>query len=701
MKLKVGFRIFYIIGVMVGMQVLPSFGQSHLIDSLKKDALSKNETLKVDALIHLAKAYRRIDLDSSIYFSEQILKYTSPDNNWEKYLFVLDNLSLILWHRKEHIKSIALVDSALNISYRHNSISDIAYFENTNGNNYVELADFPKALPCFERSLAALQELGDKKREAYILNNLTTTYAKLGMYDKALESSLASLKIKEELGNESTLAKSLLNLGGLQTKLENYPEAMVCFNRAHTIFSELEDNEHMAHCYQNMGNVFKRQLNYEKATTYFLRASDEFKLLDDEDGIARVYSNLGSVAIEEGDFMMALTYYNKALGFFKNHNNTESYVLCKTGIGQALIQKGEINKAIPELKEALSLSYDIGSIEYQEKLHELLSEAYEGLGNFDDALREYKAFAITSDSLLNQEKVRSITEQKIRYDTEKQTQEIEILQQEDEIKSLRIREQGNEIQRHRIFLLISAIGLLLLAVISYLLFNRYRLKQQAQKDKTEKRTLEIESRMLRSQMNPHFLFNSLNSIQSYISGADTFTAESYLSKFALLVRNILEYSRINTISLDDDLNALKIYMELEQLRFRGMFEFEVICDDELIDDELFIPPMLMQPFVENAIIHGLRHKQEQGKVKIVLNKKNGLLKCEIKDNGIGREKANQFTKPGKKKSSLGMQVTKERFEILRQQMHPEASMEIIDLTNENGSAAGTLVKLLIPYEEDI
>ena len=701
MKLKVGHRVFFLIITFGIVNALQLFGQSHEIDSLKKVYRSGDIIARLDAINALAKAYRKIDLDSSIYFSELLISQNSPDNHWEKHLTALDNLSLILWQRKEHQKSIALIDSALKISYRHQSWSDIAYFENTNGNNYLELADYPKGLPYYKRSLLAMQELGDKQKEAYILNNLMATYTKLGMYDKALEFSLASLKIKEELGVESTLAKSFLNLGGLQTKLLNYKEAMEYFNRALAIFSKLEDHQHMGICYQNMGNIFRRKGEFDKANTYFLRASGEFKALDDEYGEARVFNNLGGVAIEKKDFSAALEYYTKALEYLKDHENTESYILCKVGIGQALLQKGEYQKSMPGLIEALALSQKIESLEIQLQLRMILSEVYENLGYYDKALEEHKVYTTLSDSILNQEKVRSTNEMQVRYDTEKQAREIEILHQEDEIKSLHIREQDNEIQRQRVILLISTIVLLLLAIIFYLLFNRYRLKQQAQKNKAEKRALEIESRMLRSQMNPHFLFNSLNSIQSYISEADTFTAESYLSKFALLVRNILEYSRINTISLDDDLNALKLYMELEQLRFRGMFEFEVKLSDELEDDELFVPPMLMQPFVENAIIHGLRHKQEAGNLTLSIKKEESLLKCEIWDNGIGRKKARRFSKPGIKKSSLGMQVTKERFEILRQQMHPGASMEITDLKNNDGSAAGTLVKLLIPYEEDI
>ncbi len=701
MKRDRRYRILFTLIACVLLTSSNGIGQNHFIDSLKNDALSNNTILKVDALNQLAKTYRKIDLDSSIYFSEQSLKYTSPDYLWEKHLTALDNLSLIFWHKKQHQDAIDLVDSALAISYRHHSWYDIAYFENANGYNYLDLADYPHCLPYFKRSLAATRELGDKKKEAYILNNLSANYTKLGTYDKALEYSLASLKIKEELGDELTLAKSYLNLGGLQTKLENYNEGMVYFNQALTIFSKLEDHEHMGLCYQNIGNIFRRKDEYDKAITYFLRASAEFKSLDDDYGIARVYNNLGSVAVDAKEYNTALSHYRKAYMLLQNQSNTESYALCKAGIGKSLMELGNYTEAIKELQEALQLTQQIELLDLQKQIRGNLSDVYERSGNYKKSLQEHKQFSILSDSILNQEKIRSTREMQVRYETEQRAREIEILQQEDELKSLRIKEQGTEIQRQRVILLVSTIVLILVAAISYLLFNRYRLKQEAQKDKAEKRALEIESRLLRSQMNPHFLFNSLNSIQSYISEANTFTAESYLSKFALLVRNILEYSRISTISLEDDLNALKLYIELEQLRFRGLFEYEVKLDDGLLDEELFVAPMLMQPFVENAIIHGLRHKSDQGKLTINLKKEEGLIRSEIKDDGVGRQKAGEYSKPGKKKSSLGMQVTKERFEILQQQIHPGASMQIVDLKNDNGTAAGTLVILLLPYEEDI
>jgi sensor histidine kinase YesM/ligand-binding sensor domain-containing protein len=245
--------------------------------------------------------------------------------------------------------------------------------------------------------------------------------------------------------------------------------------------------------------------------------------------------------------------------------------------------------------------------------------------------------------------------------------------------------------------------LVLLAVIVYAVY-KYRVNQFRKKEKLksdyEKKIANVEMSSLLAQMNPHFLFNSLNSIDSYIIKNETHKASEYLNNFARLMRLILQNSRSNYITLKDELEALDLYLQMESLRFKNKFEYEIKTDEEINTNTIVIPPMLIQPFVENAIWHGLMHKQngEPGKVEIKISSVDNKLKCEVVDNGIGRNKAEEIKmqKNGSHKRSMGMQITSDRIEMINKLYGTDTKVKITDLADVNGDAAGTKVELEIP-----
>jgi ligand-binding sensor domain-containing protein len=245
--------------------------------------------------------------------------------------------------------------------------------------------------------------------------------------------------------------------------------------------------------------------------------------------------------------------------------------------------------------------------------------------------------------------------------------------------------------------------LVLLAVIVYVVY-KYRVNQFRKKEKLksdyEKKIANVEMSSLLAQMNPHFLFNSLNSIDSYIIKNETHKASEYLNNFARLMRLILQNSRSNYITLKDELEALDLYLQMESLRFKNKFEYEIKTGEGINANSIVIPPMLIQPFVENAIWHGLMHKQngEPGKVEIKINSVDNKLRCEVIDNGIGRNKAEEIKmqKSGSHKRSMGMQITSDRIEMINKLYGTDTKVKITDLADTNGNATGTKVELEIP-----
>jgi len=222
-------------------------------------------------------------------------------------------------------------------------------------------------------------------------------------------------------------------------------------------------------------------------------------------------------------------------------------------------------------------------------------------------------------------------------------------------------------------------------------------KEEEKKTSFEKRLAEVEMSALRAQMNPHFLFNTMNSINHYILRNDTDNASHYLTKFSRLVRQVLNNSKSKTVSLEDEVSALRLYVELEQLRFEDQFNYDLIVDDNIKRDRILIPPMLIQPYVENAIWHGLMPLEDKkGKLMIRIKYKDEHIQVQVEDNGIGRvASGNQKSVHVLKKKSLGMDITKDRIKTINQLYGSEATAVIQDLY-EGSDAAGTLVMLHIP-----
>lgn len=263
-------------------------------------------------------------------------------------------------------------------------------------------------------------------------------------------------------------------------------------------------------------------------------------------------------------------------------------------------------------------------------------------------------------------------------------------------KSLSIRVQPDFWQTWW-FLLLTIFTLAGVLIVLYKVRVGQVRKKERMQAEFRKKLAESEMQALRAQMNPHFIFNSLNSINSYILKNETEAASDFLTKFSRLVRQVLSNSRQKMVPLADDLHALKLYIELEQLRFQDSFDYEIQVDESIDSDRVLVPPLLIQPYVENSIWHGLMHSDKRGKVTISCQKEDNCLAFVIEDNGIGREQAGKYKSEFRQtKPSMGMNITSERIGLINKMYDMEAEYAINDLHHPGGTAAGTRVTLKIP-----
>lgn len=248
-------------------------------------------------------------------------------------------------------------------------------------------------------------------------------------------------------------------------------------------------------------------------------------------------------------------------------------------------------------------------------------------------------------------------------------------------------------------LVVVFIGGAILATFRYMIFRAH--KEEKLKIEFNKRVSEIEMQALRAQMNPHFLFNSINSIKYYALSKDKDATAEYLTKFALLVRTILNNSKSHTISVKEEIEALRLYIEIEHLRLEGKFEYHIDIDSSIRVERAQMPPMILQPFVENAIWHGLMHKNKGGKLLIQVRDLGTQIQCVIEDNGIGRAKSVEIQGNGTRhKKSMGMQITGDRISIINHIYGIDTRVHVIDLVNAKGEPEGTRVVINIPLIDE-
>jgi LytS/YehU family sensor histidine kinase len=281
--------------------------------------------------------------------------------------------------------------------------------------------------------------------------------------------------------------------------------------------------------------------------------------------------------------------------------------------------------------------------------------------------------------------------EKANKELEKANQELEQKSNELERNSTQLKHQKEELESTLEHL--KATQAQLLEQEKTALENEHKAERVAY----QSRMVELEMQALRAQMNPHFIFNCLNSINRFILKNQSDEASDYLTKFSKLIRLILFNSQSQSVPLENELEALKLYLEMEMLRFEGRFHFQINPDPELEVEDIEVPPLIIQPYVENAIWHGLMHKEGQGHLSIDLHREKGTLLCQITDDGVGRKRAAELkSKSASKGKSLGMQITSHRLELINSLNEKETTVQITDLVDPTGEACGTRVVLRIP-----
>ena len=557
--------------------------------------------------------------------------------------------------------------------------------------NYPKAIDYlSQAKLIFENELTigTKEELKVKKGLARVLGSMGIVFSEQSNYAKALQYHLKAVAIYEEMKDEEKTARVYNNIGIVYRSQKEDFKALDYFSRAQKLQKRIGDGT-VGITTTNIGNLYLQQKNYEKANQYYLEAKKLFEKYPNDRGQGELFNNIGLYFKETNNQPKAFESWELALQSFAKIDDrfgtSDTYLL----MGECYYDQKRFTEALEYAQKAAKLSKDLNVLEGTALAEKLLSSIFEKLNNSTAAFTHFKLYKIAQDSLINYENIRKSVQTEMNYEFEKK----EVLQKkEQEKKEMLLAEKSKRQTLQTIFI---ALFVLLLMGIAFLIYNRMQLKKTLT---LQKELAEYEQKALHLQMNPHFVFNCLGSISSFIVQNGTDSAIKYLSKFSKLMRLTLEYSKESLIPIDKEIESLQNYLELEQLRFNNVFDFKITKSKE-IEDDMALPPLLLQPFVENAIIHGLIPKKENGIISVDFSIEKESLICTIVDNGIGFEKSKEIKENLVAiHKSMALDITKKRLEMMEASTAQKAKVEIKEMKNESGEIQGTKVVLILPIQ---
>tara|TARA_R110002049_G_scaffold10476_13_gene51549 strand:+ start:1849 stop:3600 length:1752 start_codon:yes stop_codon:yes gene_type:complete len=534
----------------------------------------------------------------------------------------------------------------------------------------------PKDTTLLQYSLKTLElskQLNFPKGEALSLNRIGVIYQYVFSNPyKAIENFQNSLTIVAKYGLPNRYyVGNIGNIANIYYEQKENEKALSYYKKMLDYPAyRINAYGYIANIYGNLNQLDSAIYYYKKVDKIARETKNVFQLANNQSNLSNVLSKANKkeesiASIEESlelidkhkfEFIRAPAYSNAAKVYFNSHN---------------------FEKAKKYALDALSLKEALSNLFIEEKLWETLVEIYETDKDYANALDAYKKYVKLNDSITSLDRKLEISRRDMQFKADRDQAVAQL-----------------EIDRQRFIKNTSFViggALLVFGLVGYFLYKRKRDALEAKKVADFKvKVADTELKALRSQMNPHFIFNSLNSISDYMDKNDVDTANNYLVKFSKLTRSILESSEKKWILLKDDIELMKLYMDLESLRMPNKLVYNIAMDVNLDLENVMVPPLMMQPFIENSIWHGIAKKEGIGTIRIKAIKEGAFVVFTIDDDGVGR--TTNISIDATEKTSLGLKITKSRLEVINQLKKAKGELKIID------KSVGVQVVLKLPLE---
>ncbi|MBS1642266.1 MAG: histidine kinase [Bacteroidetes bacterium] len=601
----------------------------------------------------------------------------------------------------------------------HDVDGKIALLQNIATIYYYYYSDEINAMKYYNQSLAGLDSMKvdndvakdwKNKTTFFIYGNIGLLYLNLQDYKHAKEYyDIAYGYTTKFRAFDSVSANYYLNRADIELQLNNTDDAIILYNKADKSARKYKQDNIIPLAYGGLIECYRRRKKYDSAMLYTNNAMRIAKNLNFEQAQAIALGNVAAVYHDMGKDTSAIKYYLQSLVFANKYNLNQTKQQIWKGLYESYSAQKDYKNAINSLEHFASIN---DSVLNDTKKSEVIRTELKYAADKKEAiakaelekeklLRQSITLEAQKNKLLQENEIQQqkITNQQLQSQSEKQQNEAQLKIEQEKTQKLNALANTTKTQlqlqkesEQKRNLLFGIACLILAAIAGFLFYKKRRDSIQLQNELIAKAKIsDTEMKVLRLQMNPHFIFNSLNSIADYVRKNDPEKADYYLTKFAKLMRSTLENSEEKEIALQEELKIAELYMQLEAARLNNTFTYKINIDNDIDAANTFVPPLILQPFIENAIWHGLANKKEGGQILIHISKQNLVLNCIVEDNGLGRTNAAK----NNNKKSYGINITKERLELLNKLKKINASVNLIDLNQ------GTRVELQLPFENDI
>ncbi len=580
---------------------------------------------------------------------------------------------------KSSISRISYWDSVVNDAHRLN----VTLFEgrslNTLGYQCRLQNQEEKAIVCLNKCYTIAEKIGNKRGMIPPLLNLSSLYVNRNEIKKSLGYCYQALKIAEEIKDRNKIAQINGEIGNCYFSLGEYNKALKAHTRCYELFNDTENEERNAYILLTIGNDYTQLKDTPAATTYYLKTKKYSDSFGDCLTAVEINNSVASAYQLRKQFDSALVFAKKAYDMSRRLNSELAMVSSMSMLADIYFHLNKYALAESTVREAIKISTSLNFVLQIPVLADVLKKICLKKNDYKGAYEACELIMRNQDSLSQVNIQKQAAEKEFTYNLEKKENENKLLSQQNKIQSL-------QLTQNKLISLGLGSLLTLVLLVAFLLIRQSRLSAR-------QKSTELEQKLLRSQMNPHFIFNSLQSIQNFMLKHDAKEAVKYMSSFANVTRNVLENSRMEFIPLNKEIRLLENYLQLQKLRFKQRFEYEISVDETIDTGALSVPPMLAQPFVENAVEHGMRSIDTGGKIKVSYKLEEQYLIMEITDNGNG---LNDAPKNKGEHQSLATEITRERINLINLKARKKIIYSISALSPDSPSQKGVRVTFNIP-----
>jgi hypothetical protein len=641
------------------------------LDSLNRIVRSNShDTMKVWALLDIADTYALSNMDTTMEICKKAEKI-SDRLGYKRGLSGCYNLfAYVLQEEGNTDSALVYLLKGSEIDRELKDLSGVASGLTGIGAIYHQKGDMIRALQYYYKALAMNEQIDNKKGIMSTIFNVATLLYRQGQEKKAIAYYFRCLKIAQELKDDEFISKAITGIATI------YRYQLISLYDRNASIDSIIDYRSKVLQYYNSALQHDQRSNFIRLYASDLNALGIMYQLN----FAYLKKHNYPQDTLKATFDRAIHYYESSFKIAekKNYRQLQSYNLQYMAYMYTLVN--DLARAEPLALKSLKIAEEIESPVNIRQASHTLYNIYKNKKDYANALKMHERYVTLKDSLFNEETKNASLEQQYEYETEKKEQENLLLSQKNEIQQL-------EISRKEFFIYGMASIIVLILVLSFLFIRQNRIV-------SSQKTMKLEQRLLRSQMNPHFIFNSLMAIQSFVYKNEPKESGKYLASFAKLVRAILENSREEYITLSKEVQWLENYLKLQQLRFDNKFEYVVHVADDLEMDTTMIPPMLTQPSIENALEHGLKNIDYNGFIEVEFKKEKNYLVVRVKDNGVGVSVSSiaiNAVDSLDKHRSLATVITKERLQLLNKRKFRK-----INFTISPVEPKGTLITFSIP-----